>query len=91
MLLQVKFLMDHKMPAINRAFQHFLVHTGSRGVLEGLTQRPLSISEAQLAPARKTLAKFGNTSAASTWCAAHWRKLALTLHPPCHPQGQGMA
>ena len=46
------------------------MHTGGRGVLDALTKEPLSLSEKQLAASRATLHKFGNTSAASTWCAA---------------------
>ena len=51
---------------IGQAFQHLLLHTGGRGVLDAMQQH-LRLSDAQMGPARETLLRFGNTSAASTW------------------------
>ena len=66
--MQVKYLMDRTyVPQFNAAFDHYLMHTGGRGVLDALTKEPLNLSEKQLSASRQTLSKFGNTSAASTW------------------------
>lgn len=68
---QIKYLVQADyIPKFNAAFQHFALHTGGRAVLDGFARAPLSLSEGQLEHSRQTLYKFGNTSAASTWCAA---------------------
>ena len=68
-LLQIRYLTrPGYVPKFNAAFQHFALHTGGRAVLDGFAKAPLSLTEAQLEHSRKTLSKFGNTSAASTWC-----------------------
>ena len=53
-------------PNMSRIFDHFLLHTGGRGVLDSLEEK-LHLSKSQMAPSRDTLYRFGNTSAASTW------------------------
>ena len=53
-------------PDFSRAFDHFLLHTGGRGVIEALEQT-LKLSNEQVQPSKDTLWRFGNTSAASTW------------------------
>ena len=58
-------------PDFGYLFDHFLLHTGGRGVLDGL-EKNLRLSEHQMKPARETLSKFGNTSAASTWYILAW-------------------
>eukprot|EP00884_Botryococcus_braunii_P009566 jgi/Botrbrau1/18610/Bobra.0367s0050.1 len=64
---QIKFLMDRKyVPSFKVAFDHFLVHPGGRGVLDSL-QKELRLTDADVEPARQTLYRFGNVSAASTW------------------------
>ena len=69
--MQAKYLRDNTyIPRFNACFEHYLMHTGGRGVLDALTHEPLLLSEKQLSGSRQTLRKFGNTSAASTWCAA---------------------
>ena len=69
--VQVKFVMDKSyIPRFNAAFDHYLMHTGGRGVLDALAKEPLSLTDKQLQASRQTLSKFGNTSAASTWYAA---------------------
>ena len=55
-------------PTMARAFEHFLLHTGGRGVLD-VFESKLGLAPDQVAPSRATLHRFGNTSAASTWCA----------------------
>ena len=53
-------------PSFSTAFEHFLIHTGGRGVLDDL-EKTLRLSEKHMVPSRATLHRFGNTSAASTW------------------------
>ena len=53
-------------PSPSKAFNHFLLHTGGRGVIDDIQTR-LQIAEDKVAPARETLHRFGNTSVASTW------------------------
>ena len=54
-------------PKFNKAFEHFLLHTGGRGVLDEMAEK-LGLTVAQCQPSKDTLYRFGNTSAASTWC-----------------------
>ena len=68
---QVKFVLDRSyIPRFNAVFEHYLMHTGGRGVLDALGKEPLNLTDKQLEASRQTLSKFGNTSAASTWYAA---------------------
>ena len=53
-------------PDFKKAFEHFLLHTGGRGVIDEL-ESSLGLSSDLAAPSKETLARFGNTSAASTW------------------------
>ena len=53
-------------PDFGLAFNHFLLHTGGRGVLDAL-EESLQLKKAHMQPSRDVLRKFGNTSAASTW------------------------
>eukprot|EP00884_Botryococcus_braunii_P016484 jgi/Botrbrau1/3519/Bobra.341_2s0046.1 len=53
-------------PDFKLAFEHFLLHPGGRGVLDSVEEQ-LRLSEANMKPARETLYRFGNVSAASTW------------------------
>jgi len=53
-------------PDFKTAFNHFLLHTGGRGVIDEL-EAALNLSPALAQPSKDTLERFGNTSAASTW------------------------
>ena len=65
--MQARCLLDkHYVPDFSKAFQHFLLHTGGRGVLKAL-EAALKLSPQQAEPSKRTLWRFGNTSAASTW------------------------
>jgi len=55
-------------PDFSRAFEHFLLHTGGRGVIDELEEK-LRLTGQQVQPSKDTLYRFGNTSAASTWRA----------------------
>ena len=66
-LLQLKCSRDKQYkPNFNLVFDHFLLHTGGRGVLDAL-EATLQLSKDHMQPSRDVLHKFGNTSAASTW------------------------
>ena len=70
-------------PDFSRAFEHFLLHTGGRGVIDELEEK-LHLTPTQVQPSKDTLYRFGNTSAASTWCGAclhrlHCRTFSLSL------------
>ena len=56
-------------PSFDHAFNHFCIHTGGRGILDGL-EKQLSLSPAHLVPSRETLKRYGNTSSSSIWCAS---------------------
>jgi len=53
-------------PKFNKAFEHFLLHTGGRAVIDEMEEK-LSLTPAQCQPSKDALYRFGNTSAASTW------------------------
>ena len=55
-------------PRFDRAFEHFLLHTGGRAVIDEMEEK-LSLTPKQVQPSKDALYRFGNTSAASTWCA----------------------
>lgn len=65
--VQAKCAMDRTYtPDFSRHIQHFLLHTGGRGVIEDLEVN-LKLRGKQAQPSKDTLSRFGNTSAASTW------------------------
>jgi len=53
-------------PDFSKVFDHFLLHTGGRGVIEEI-ETSLQLNAKQAEPSKDTLWRFGNTSAASTW------------------------
>jgi 3-ketoacyl-CoA synthase len=53
-------------PDFTRAFNHFCLHAGGRGVVEGLSKQ-LGLSQAHMAPSASTLHWFGNTSSSTVW------------------------
>ena len=72
MLAQVKVaIRKGHSPDFSRAFEHYLLHTGGRGVIDELEEK-LHLTPKQVQPSKDTLYRFGNTSAASTWCAARY-------------------
>lgn len=71
LLVQVKAVMNKAyVPKFNNAFEHFLLHTGGRAVIDEMEEK-LSLTPAQCQPSKDALYRFGNTSAASTWCVPH--------------------
>ncbi|KAL6769302.1 hypothetical protein ACKKBG_A30480 [Auxenochlorella protothecoides x Auxenochlorella symbiontica] len=53
-------------PDFTRAFDHFCLHAGGRGVVEGLSAQ-LGLSPTQMAPSANTLYWYGNTSSSTVW------------------------
>jgi 3-ketoacyl-CoA synthase len=53
-------------PDFKRAFDHFCIHAGGRGVVEGLGAQ-LGLPDRQLAPSANTLHWYGNTSSSTVW------------------------
>ena len=48
MLLQAKFVRDPKyIPDFGTAFEHFLIHTGGKAILDGM-QKKLNLSDEQV-------------------------------------------
>ena len=77
--MQVKVVLQKGyIPKFNNAFEHFLLHTGGRAVIDEMEEK-LSLTAAQCQPSKDALYRFGNTSAASTWCAESL--LLPMLHP----------
>ncbi|KAK9841811.1 hypothetical protein WJX81_004571 [Elliptochloris bilobata] len=55
-------------PDFRRAFNHFCLHAGGRGVIEGLGKQ-LNLNRKQVEPSFNSLYWYGNTSSASVWYA----------------------
>jgi 3-ketoacyl-CoA synthase len=53
-------------PNFSKAFSHTCIHTGGRGVLDGM-EKQLGLTPAQMLPSRAALFRFGNTSSTSIW------------------------
>ncbi|KAG9137521.1 hypothetical protein Leryth_016817 [Lithospermum erythrorhizon] len=53
-------------PDFKRAFEHFCIHAGGRGILDEM-EIHLGLSEWHIEPSRMTLYRFGNTSSSSVW------------------------
>eukprot|EP00775_Hariotina_reticulata_P010997 gene10997-11151_t len=53
-------------PDFKRAFNYFCIHTGGRGIIDGL-EREMQLSRQQVEPSRASLYRFGNTSSTSVW------------------------
>lgn len=53
-------------PDFKRAFSHFCLHAGGRGVVEGLS-RQLGLAKARMAPSANALYWYGNTSSSTVW------------------------
>jgi len=53
-------------PDFRKAFDHFCLHAGGRGVVEGLSAQ-LGLDDRQMAPSANTLYWYGNTSSSTVW------------------------
>lgn len=53
-------------PDFRKAFDFFCIHTGGRGIIDGL-EKEMSLTRRQVEPSRASLYRFGNTSSTSIW------------------------
>uniref|UniRef100_A0A383WBH3 Very-long-chain 3-oxoacyl-CoA synthase n=1 Tax=Tetradesmus obliquus TaxID=3088 RepID=A0A383WBH3_TETOB len=53
-------------PAFKKAFDFYCIHTGGRGIIDGL-EKELKLTRPQVEPSRASLFRFGNTSSTSVW------------------------
>lgn len=53
-------------PDFRQAFDHFCLHAGGRGVVEGLSKQ-LGLPHEKMAPSANTLYWYGNTSSSTVW------------------------
>ena len=74
------------LPDFSQAFEHFCIHTGGRGVIDGM-EKQLNLPREAMQPTRDALYRFGNVSSSSIWCAPSWMpKMAVSpSHVWCVP------
>ena len=66
-LLQMKCVRDKDyIPNFKTAFEHFLVHTGGRAVIEEV-EKKLRLEPADVQPSKETLYRYGNTCCAAVF------------------------
>ncbi|WIA09022.1 hypothetical protein OEZ85_008436 [Tetradesmus obliquus] len=53
-------------PDFRKAFEHYCIHTGGRGIIDGL-EKEMQLSRQQVEASRASLYRFGNTSSTSVW------------------------
>jgi 3-ketoacyl-CoA synthase len=53
-------------PDFRKAFDHYCIHTGGRGIIDGL-EKEMQLSRQQVEASRASLYRFGNTSSTSVW------------------------
>merc|ERR1739848_787208 len=73
--LVLRKLLSKKMkayiPDFKKAFDHFCIHAGGRGVIDAL-QDNLKLTDELAKPSRKTLFHYGDTSSSSIWYELAW-------------------
>ena len=66
-MLQMKCVRDKDyIPNFKTAFEHFLVHTGGRAVIEEV-EKKLHLEPADVQPSKETLYRYGNTCCAAVF------------------------
>merc|ERR1711920_452960 len=66
-----KMKMKAYIPDFKKAFDHFCIHAGGRGVIDAL-QDNLKLTDDLARPSRQTLFHYGNTSSSSIWYELAW-------------------
>ena len=84
----MKCVMDKDyIPNFKTAFEHFLVHTGGRAVIEEV-EKKLRLEPADVQPSKETLYRYGNTCCAAVFYVltnmeSRVRPSALQVQPCC--------
>jgi len=74
-----KVKMKAYIPDFKKAFDHFCIHAGGRGVIDAL-QDNLKLTDELARPSRKALFHYGNTSSASIWYELAWSENEGQVH-----------
>ena len=86
-LPQMKCVRDKDyVPNFKTAFEHFLVHTGGRAVIEEV-EKKLRLDPADVQPSKETLYRYGNTCCAAVFYVLtnmESRVSTCTARPPTH-------
>ena len=81
-LLQMKCVMDKDyIPNFKTAFEHFLVHTGGRAVIEEV-EKKLCLDPADVQPSKETLYRYGNTCCAAVFYVLTNMESRVSSRPP---------
>ena len=67
----LKKRMKAYIPDFRKAFEHFCIHAGGRGVIDALEEN-LKLTKEDVLPSRHALKYYGNTSSASIWYELAW-------------------
>lgn len=66
-------------PDFKRGIDHFCIHAGGRGVIDGI-EKNLSLTPQHVAASRYTLFTYGNTSSSSIWYEMDYIRKHTDLH-----------
>ncbi len=81
-LLQMKCVRDKDyVPNFKTAFEHFLVHTGGRAVIEEV-EKKLCLDPADVQPSKETLYRYGNTCCAAVFYVLTNMESRVSAHSP---------
>ncbi len=83
LLLQMRCVMDKDyIPNFKTAFEHFLVHTGGRAVIEEV-EKKLCLDPADVQPSKETLYRYGNTCCAAVFYVLTNMESRVSSCPRC--------
>jgi len=69
---------DPYIPDFKRCIDHFCIHAGGRGVIDGI-EKNLQLNPWHVEPSRHTLYKYGNTSSSSIWYELNYIRENMVL------------